>query len=98
MAVMSLPPVTSEKEARAIMGSGLARAELEFVTSVTAPLFWITRERDGRLRVRNGSAFFLYAGGGVFGVMWTGPAHRHRSAISWSLLTRHEEGTVHERD
>jgi hypothetical protein len=65
---MPLPPVTSESEARALMGAGLARAELEFVMSVTAPLFWIMREAEGGYRVRNGSAFFLDAGGGVFGV------------------------------
>jgi hypothetical protein len=29
------------KEARAIMAAGLGKAELEFATSVTAPLYWV---------------------------------------------------------
>jgi hypothetical protein len=62
-----LPPITTEQEARAIMAAGLGKAELEFVTSVAAPLYWLIREGD-RYRVRNGSAFFLDAGGGPFAV------------------------------
>ena len=54
--------------AKAIMKAGLGRAELEFVTSITAPLFWIVRQPSGALKVRNGSCFFLDAGSGVFGV------------------------------
>ena len=50
------------------MSSGLGRTELEFVTFLTAPLFWVIREGDGHYRVRNGSAFFLDAGQGPFGV------------------------------
>ncbi len=49
------------------MGGGLGRAELEFVTSITVPLYWI-REGDSGTEVTNGSAFFLDAGEGVFGV------------------------------
>jgi hypothetical protein len=49
------------------MGGGLGRAELEFVMFLTAPLYWIIREGGG-YRVRNGSAFFLDAGEGVFAV------------------------------
>jgi hypothetical protein len=45
---------------------GLGKAELEFVASLTTPLYWVLRE--GEKRVRNGSAFFLDAGGGLFGV------------------------------
>jgi hypothetical protein len=63
-----LPPVKNEEEARRIMRAGLGRAELEFATSITAPLYWIIREAKGRYRVHNGSAFFLDAGSGVFGV------------------------------
>jgi hypothetical protein len=63
-----LPPVTTEKQARAIMAAGLGRAELEFVTSLTAPLYWIMHEGDKKYRVRNGSAFFLDAGQGPFAV------------------------------
>ena len=57
-----------ENEAREIMGAGLGRAELEFATSLCAPLYWIIRETDGSRRVRNGTAFFLNAGAGVFAV------------------------------
>jgi len=63
-----LPPVRTEAEARALMARGLGRAELEFATSLTAPLYWIIREGDRQYRVRNGSAFFLDAGNGPFGV------------------------------
>jgi hypothetical protein len=63
-----LPPVKTEAEARALMAAGLGRAELEFATSLTAPLYWIIRDDERRYRVRNGSAFFLDAGNGPFGV------------------------------
>jgi hypothetical protein len=49
------------------MAGGLGKVELEFVMSLTAPLYWITRDGNG-FRARNGSAFFLNAGQGVFGV------------------------------
>jgi hypothetical protein len=62
-----LPPISTEEEARAIMAAGLGKAELEFVMSMTAPLYWIVREGKG-YRVRNGSTFFLNAGEGVFAV------------------------------
>ncbi len=58
----------NENDARRIMAGGLGRAELEFVTSVCAPLYWIIREADGSRRVRNGTAFFLNAGEGIFAV------------------------------
>jgi hypothetical protein len=61
-------PVLTEAEAKAIMSSGLGQAELEFVMSLTAPLYWIIREADRKYRVRNGSAFFLDAGQGPFAV------------------------------
>jgi hypothetical protein len=63
-----LPPIRNEQEARAIMAGGLGRAELEFATSITAPLYWIIREGPRQYRVRNGSAFFLDAGQGPFAV------------------------------
>jgi hypothetical protein len=56
----------SEEQARALMSSGLAKAELEFLMSITVPLFWVLREGEKRFRVRNGSAFFLDAGAGPF--------------------------------
>jgi hypothetical protein len=50
------------------MAAGLGRAELEFVASITAPLYWIIREDEKQYRVRNGSVFFLDAGTGPFAV------------------------------
>jgi len=64
----TLPPALTEAEAKAIMAAGLGEAELKFVISVTAPLYWIIRETGGTSRVRNGSAFFLDAGEGPFAV------------------------------
>ena len=40
----------------------------EFATSLTAPLYWIVRQEDGKIRAQNGSAFFLDAGDGPFAV------------------------------
>lgn len=62
-----LPPVNTQAQARAIMAAGLGQAELEFVLSLTAPLYWIIHEAEG-YRVRNGSAFFLNTDEGVFAV------------------------------
>lgn len=62
-----LPLVKTEREARAVMAAGLGKAELEFATSITAPLYWVIREGD-KYRVRNGSAFFLDGGKGPFAV------------------------------
>ena len=56
------------EEAKKIIKSGLGPAELEFVTSLTAQLYWVIKESDSGSRVRNGSAFFLDAGEGPFGV------------------------------
>lgn len=50
------------------MAAGLGRAELEFVTSICAPLYWLIRDSSGKIRVRNGTAFFLDAGMGPFAV------------------------------
>lgn len=46
----------------------LGRAEGEFAASITAALFWVVREGADQFRVRNGTAFFLDAGEGLFGV------------------------------
>jgi hypothetical protein len=61
------PEITTEAQARALMAV-LGRPEGELVASYTAPLSWVIRTPDGSYRVRNGSAFFLDAGAGVFGV------------------------------
>lgn len=65
---MSDPTQIDEAEARRIMAGGPGKAELEFATSICAPLYWIIREADQRVRVRNGTAFFMDAGEGVFAV------------------------------
>ncbi|MGH8251703.1 MAG: hypothetical protein ACREVI_13590 [Steroidobacteraceae bacterium] len=46
----------------------LGKAEGEFVASLTAQLWWVIREDDRKYRARNGSAFFLDAGEGLFAV------------------------------
>jgi hypothetical protein len=61
------PEITKEARARAL-GAVLGKAEGELVASYTAPLCWVIREPDGSYRACNGSAFFLDAGAGVFGV------------------------------
>jgi hypothetical protein len=55
-------------EAKAIIGGGLGRAELELVTSFCAPIFWAVRDGLHSVRSRNGTAFFLDAGEGLFAV------------------------------
>jgi hypothetical protein len=57
----------SIEEAKAIMRGGLGEAELRLVTSFCAPLYWAVRLPD-RVICRNGTAFFLNPGEGVFGV------------------------------
>ncbi len=51
-----------------IMAAGLGKAELEFATSITAPLYWVNCDGNKKYRVRNGSAFFLDGGKGPFAV------------------------------
>lgn len=63
-----LPPIRDEQDARTMMASGLGKAELEFVTSIAAPLYWIVRESSDHYKVRNGTVFFLDAGQGPFAV------------------------------
>jgi hypothetical protein len=60
--------VLSIEEAKAIMAGGLGKAELEFITSLTAPIFWLAPGADGKFQARNGSAFFVDAGHGPFGI------------------------------
>jgi hypothetical protein len=57
----------SESQARSIMSAGLGKAELEFATSLAAPLFWVMKKPD-KYEVRNGSCFFLDTGEALFGV------------------------------
>lgn len=56
------------EEAIAVIRGGLGKAELEFVASLTTPIFWVLRDSSGKEMVRNGSLFFLDAGEGAFAV------------------------------
>jgi hypothetical protein len=50
------------------MRGGLGKYELELVTSFCAPLYWAIRKQNGEVFSRNGTAFFLDAGEGLFAV------------------------------
>ena len=56
-----------EQEARRIM-SVLGKAEGEFAASLIVPIYWVIQEEGARVRARNGTAFFVDAGEGPFGV------------------------------
>jgi hypothetical protein len=56
------------EKAKALMRGGLGKAELEFIGTITAPLFWVLRDSDGRENMKGGSVFFLDAGEGQFAV------------------------------
>lgn len=60
--------VLTHEEAKQIMLSGLGEAELRFATSLTAPIWWVIKNPNGTFFTKNGSAFFLDAGEGPFGV------------------------------
>src|SRR5215471_15001209 len=64
----SAPDPSLIDEAKALMRSGLGKAELEFIATITAPLFWVLRGNDRRDHMKNGSVFFLDAGQGSFAV------------------------------
>jgi hypothetical protein len=64
----SAPDLSLIDEAKALIRSGLGKAELEFVGTTTAPLFWVLRGSDGRDEIKNGSVFFLDTGRGLFAV------------------------------
>jgi len=59
--------ITTMDEARRIMSAGLGEVEIKLAISFSAPIFWATL-KDGLLRSRNGTAFFLNAGDQLFGV------------------------------
>lgn len=64
-----IAPQLSKEEAVAIIRNGLGEFELTNVTSFCAPLYWVIgRRADGSPIARNGTAFFLDPGPGVFGV------------------------------
>jgi len=64
-----ISPQLSKEEAIAIMRAGLGEAELELVASFCSPIYWVVaRLPDGTVITENGTAFFVNAGQGVFGV------------------------------
>ena len=53
------PTASVFEEAIAVIRRGLGKAELEFVSSLTAPFFWILRDSSsGKQMVKSGSVFF----------------------------------------
>ncbi len=67
MAQEADPHPSVVEEAKALIHS-LGKAGLEFVASITAPLFWVLRDSCGNEMIKNGSLFFIDAGGGTFAV------------------------------
>jgi hypothetical protein len=67
-AIPTIEPQLSIEEGEAMMRRGLGKFELHLVISFCAPLAWNVRNEDGDIRSRNGTAFFLNAGDGVFAV------------------------------
>ncbi len=51
-----------------VINRDLMKADLEFIVSLTAPLFWTLRDSSGNETVKGGSLFFLDTGEGVFAV------------------------------
>jgi len=64
---MEIDEPMSQAQAGALMAI-LGKAELEFAAKLVAPLFWGVRAADRKHSLRNGTAFFLDAGEGPFGV------------------------------
>ena len=63
------PEQLDEQNARNLLISGLGKTLIDLAVSYTAPLCWFVSEENGsQYRARNGSAFFLDAGEGPFGV------------------------------
>jgi hypothetical protein len=78
----------SVEEAKEIMRR-LGPAELQFVISISAPLYWEDHRRpDGRRATRNGTAFFLRTHEAMFGVT---AAHVIEGQNSWRAYC-HEHG------
>ena len=47
----------TEQEARLLVANGLGKVELEFLTSLCAPLYWSIRTPQGRVCSHNGVDF-----------------------------------------
>jgi hypothetical protein len=61
------PLMVTEQEAIAI-ARGIAPHVIRFAASIVAPLCWVTREPNGAVGTRNGTAFFLRTSEALFGV------------------------------
>jgi hypothetical protein len=59
--------ITTISEAKRVMAAGLGEVELKLAISFSTAIFWAT-VKEGRLRSRNGTAFFLNTGERLFGV------------------------------
>lgn len=59
--------IVTVDDAKRVMSAGLGEVELKLAISFSAPIFWAT-VKDGQLRARNGTAFFLNTGERLFGV------------------------------
>jgi hypothetical protein len=66
--MISIEEQLSVEEGNAIMQRGLGKYELELVTSFCTPLYCALRDESGNVYSRNGTAFFLDAGAGLFAV------------------------------
>ena len=65
----SAAPRGSSTEHLAVRSDGFEKTELDFVCSITAPLFWAFRDSTGHEdHVKSGSVFFLDTGDGTFAV------------------------------
>jgi hypothetical protein len=64
----ALTKIVTPEAQKAIIASGLGEYELHLINSFNAPLFWPVRKDNGTVAYRNGTAFFLDAGHGPFGV------------------------------
>jgi hypothetical protein len=84
--MIGLPPIRNIDEARALLRSGLGKVEIEFVSSITAPIWWVERGANDQRRLRNGSSFFLRIDDGLFCVT---AAH-----VITALLTSKTSGVV----
>jgi hypothetical protein len=58
----------AEKKAWLAMVRVLGTAEIEFVGSLTAPIYWAVRDGHGRESISGGSIFFLNTGANLFAV------------------------------
>jgi hypothetical protein len=61
-----VPKIVTAEELQAILSSGLGKYELHLFNSFNVPLFWTVLKHG--TTYRNGTAFFLNAGQGPFGV------------------------------